>query len=83
MTKEKTAEKIRGYFLYSPFGKNRDGKYFFRVYHNSNNFTDYDIRAEEIEVTLDGKWISLYESDSGNNYLDWSSKTLGRPNKNS
>jgi hypothetical protein len=83
MINEKTAEKVKGCFLYSPFGENQQGRYFFRVYHDSKDFTDYDIKAEEIEVELDGKWISLYESDNGSNYLDWSSKALGRSNKNS
>lgn len=83
MINEKSAEKVKGYFLYSFVGGNQQCRYFFRTHHENGNFTDYDIKAEEIEVTLDGRWISLYESDSGDNYLNWSSKALGRPNKNS
>jgi hypothetical protein len=83
MIKEKSAKGIKGHLLYSPFGNERVIRYFFRIYHDNGDFTDYDIKAEEIEVTLDGKWISLYESDGGNHYLDWSSKTLGRPQQNS
>lgn len=82
MINEKSARGIKGYILYSPFRK-ETGNYFFRIYHSQEQFTDYDIRAEEIEVELSGEWISLYESENGVNYLDWSSKTLGRPNKNS
>ena len=79
MIKEKPTKGVKGFILYSPFGK----RYFFRIYHSQGQFTDYDIRAEEIEVELDGEWLSLYESENGRNYLDWSSKALGRPNKNS
>lgn len=82
MIKEKSTKGVRGFILYSPFGK-KDGKYFFRIYHSEGQFMDYDIRAEEIGVELDGEWLSLYESENGQNYLDWSSKALGRPNKNS
>lgn len=81
MIKEKPTKGIKG-FIYSLFRK-ETGNYFFRIYHSQGQFTDYDIRAEEIEVELSGEWLSLYESENGENYLDWSSKVLGRPNKNS
>jgi hypothetical protein len=83
MTKEKIATKTKGYFLYSPFGEEKCGRYFFRTYNKDGSFIDYDIRAEEVEVQITSEWISLYKSDNNLNYLDWSSKTLGRPNKNS
>jgi hypothetical protein len=82
MIKEKPTKGVRGFILYSPFDK-KGGRYFFRIYHSEEQFMDYDIRAEEIEVELDGEWLSLYESENGQNYLDWSSKAIGRPNKNS
>ena len=75
MLKEKSTKGVRGFILYSPFGKER-GRYFFRVYTSKGQFIDYDIRTEEIEVELDGEWLSLYESENGKNYLDWSSKAL-------
>lgn len=75
MFREKPTKGVRGFILYSPFGK-EGGRYFFRVYTPQGQFTDYDIRAEEIEVELDGEWLSLYESENGKNYLDWSSKAL-------
>lgn len=82
MINEKSAQGIKGYILYSPF-KQSGGGYFFRIYRDDGHFTDYDIRSEEIEVELKGDWISLYESEDGENYLDWSSKALGRQRKNS
>lgn len=70
--KEKPAKDQRGFLLYSPYKQT----YFFRIY-EGKNFTDYDLIAEEIEIKLKDKWISLYESEE-NNKLDFSSKALGK-----
>jgi hypothetical protein len=70
--KEKPAKDKRGFLLYSPV---KEG-YFFRIY-DGENFKDYDLIAEEIEVEIVGDWISLYESEE-RNVLDFSSKALGK-----
>ena len=70
--KEKSAKNKKGFLLYSPV---REG-YFFRVY-DGENFTDYDLFAEEIEIQILGDWTSLYTSDEKNK-LDFSSKALGK-----
>jgi len=68
---EKPAKGKKGFLLYSPF---REG-YFFRIY-DGENFKDYDLIAEEIEIKiLEG--VSLYESEERNK-LDFSSKALGK-----
>ena len=69
---EKSAKNKKGFLLYSPV---REG-YFFRIY-DGENFKDYDLIAEEIEIKIIGKWVSLYESEEKNK-LDFSSKALGR-----
>lgn len=76
---EKPAQGTKGYFLYSPFGEKF--RYFFRIYHENGEFTDYDIRCEEIEVELLCDSLSLYSMDDGSKVLDWSSKALGRETK--
>lgn len=70
--KEKSAQNKRGFLLYSPF----KGTHFFRIYEDEN-FTDYDIFAEEIEIQILGDWISLYTSDE-NNKVDFSTRVLGK-----
>ena len=70
--KEKSAKNIKGFLLYNPAKQ----EYFFRIY-NSDTFKDYDLLAEEIELTLVGDWVSLYESEE-RNVLDFSTKALGR-----
>ena len=70
--KEKSAKGKRGFLLYSPV---RDG-YFFRIY-DGENFRDYDLVAEEIEVKIVEDCISLYESEE-RNILDFSTKALGK-----
>lgn len=82
---EKSAENVRGFFLYNPFDK----RHFFRVYGDVDpetgrkSFTDYKVRAEDIEVTIHAGGLSLYESEpadpeSVSNKLDWSSEALGK-----
>ena len=77
---EKPAKGTKGFILYSPFDKG----FFFRIYHDDDTFIDYDINTEELEVEIISDWNSFYEyPDKKLNILDWSSKALGRSNKNS
>jgi hypothetical protein len=75
--KETSGDGVTGFLLYNPFNKN----YFFRVYNEADRsqFIDYKICAEDIEVTLVGNFVSLYEGEDGEkNRLDYSSKVLGK-----
>lgn len=77
MISEKPAGGVKGFLLYSPFTH----KHFFRVYESEDKrkFTDYDLRAEDIEVELLSDYNSLYKNEeSGNAAIDFSSKVLGR-----
>ena len=70
--KEKSAKNKKGFLLYSPVIEG----YFFRIY-DGENFIDYDLFAEEIEIQILGDWTSLYTSDEKNK-LDFNSKALGK-----
>jgi hypothetical protein len=70
--KERPAKGKKGFLLYSPYKQG----YFFRIY-DGENFKDYDLIAEEIEVEMVGDWVSLYESEE-RNVLDFSSKALDK-----
>lgn len=77
---EKPANKVRGFFLYSPFDEDQ---FFFRVYGEADpatgrkTFTDYKVCAEDVEVTIESGALSFYEIEHGENRLDWSSEYLG------
>ena len=71
--KETNAKGIKGFILYSPFKE----KYFFRVYKEDGTFLDYDLNCEELAVTIDSDFYSLYDID-GKLKLDFSSEVLGR-----
>lgn len=66
---------MRGFFLYNPFKQ----RHFFRVYdpEDKRKFKDYDVFAEDIEVTIHAHGLVLYEGEDRNK-LDWSSKVLGK-----
>lgn len=69
---EKPAKEKVGFLLYSPFKQ----YHFFRIY-DGENFKDYDLIAEEVEIKIVGDWVSLYESEERNK-LDFSSRALGK-----
>lgn len=77
---EKKAKGTKGFLL-----KGFKGNHFFRIYKGSD-FTDYDLLCEELEVEILSDWYSFYEKEKedkvDHNFLDWSSKALGRENKN-
>ena len=72
---EKNAKGVKGFILYSPFGGKE--RYFFRIYKEDGTFEDYDLRCEELEVTIGSDFYSLYNLN-GNKFLDFSSKVLGK-----
>jgi len=71
---EKPAKGVRGFLL-----NQGTERYYFRVYredydeYGHREFDDYQLRAEDIEVTIGSSVISLYEHE-GTKWLDWSSK---------
>ncbi len=74
---EVPAEGVTGFLLYNPFSKD----YFFRVYNEADRteFVDYRLAAEDIEVEIKCKCLSLYHNDGGHsNKLDYTSEVLGK-----
>ena len=54
-----------------------DGAYFFRVYHDDKEFTDYDLRRHDLSVTIsEDAFASFYELKD-TNILDHSPEVLG------
>lgn len=72
---EKSAKGVNGCLLYSPYTMN----YFFRVYDKDSpgKYEDYDIHAEDINVTITDVSISLYRGKT-RGILDFSSRVLRR-----
>jgi len=70
--KEMNAKGVRGFLMYDF----KSDEYFFRVY-EQGTFTDYKIRAEELEVDIVSDYYSFYISDKEKT-LDFSSKAVGR-----
>jgi hypothetical protein len=75
---EINAKGTKGFILYSPFGGKE--RYFFRVYEKDETFKDYDLKCEELEVTIGSDFYSLYDSE-GKKFLDFSSEVLGLDGK--
>lgn len=67
---ETPAEQITGYLL-----KDKDEKYFFRVYDSIDKkiYKDYKLKAEDIKLQILSNKLSLYESNEENK-LDWQSR---------
>ncbi len=48
----------------------------FRVYHNQEDFTDYEIRHDELPVTIEEGALPAFYECSGRNILDHSHRFL-------
>lgn len=74
---EKSAKNVQGFFLWDY----EEDEYFFRVYGENHEFTDYNVASEDIEVTINSN-LSLYEDEDGNK-LDYPSTVIkNKENKN-
>jgi hypothetical protein len=59
-----------------------DSKYFFRIYHEDKTFTDYDLRHNDMTITIAADELaSLYQFENGHRVLDHSSDVLGLTKK--
>jgi hypothetical protein len=53
-----------------------DGRYFFRVYHDNSDFTDYELRHSDLSVIIHDSDAAFYKM--GDHYLlDHAPATLG------
>jgi len=51
--------------------------YVFRVYHKAGDFTDYNLRSGELEVTVVDEDAFFYPDDKDGGTLDYGPETLG------
>jgi len=66
------AAGVTGFLL-----KRMDGSYFFRVYCPGDDFTDYDIRHDDLEVTISPDALASFYQIGDCRLLDHSPEVLG------
>ena len=49
----------------------------FRVYHNDHTFTDYDIRHDDLSLTIDSDSLASFYEHEQNHVLDHAPEVLG------
>ena len=54
-----------------------DGAITFRVYHDRDRFTDYEIRHDELSVTIDADEMAAFYRVGGRDVLDHDPQVLG------
>jgi hypothetical protein len=69
MINEKNANGTKGFLMWSP--KAQD--FVFRVYNKDKTFTDYRILCEELELTINSDYYSLFSTEN-RDYIDFSTK---------
>ena len=66
------AAGVTGFLL-----KRMDGSFFFRVYGMGDGFTDYDIRHDDLEVTIAPDALASFYQIGDRRLLDHSPEVLG------
>ena len=66
------AAGVAGFLL-----KSADGSFFFRVYYAGGEFTDYDIRHDDLEVTISPDALASFYQIGDRRILDHSPEVLG------
>lgn len=80
MTQEKPAVGVTGFLLYSPVTQT----HFFRVYNAADEngrktYSDYKLCAEDIEITIVDKFISLHKDENPRlDYASWYGPASGQ-----
>ena len=69
------AAGVTGFLL-----KRMDGAFFFRVYTSNGDFTDYDIRHDDLEVTIAPDALASFYQVGDRRLLDHSPEVLGLEN---
>jgi hypothetical protein len=67
-----SAAGVRGCLL-----RSIDGSFFFRVYSYDGEFTDYEIRHDDLEVTISSDELASFYSIGEDRLLDHSPEVLG------
>ncbi|HEU0203591.1 MAG TPA: hypothetical protein VFR86_24540 [Burkholderiaceae bacterium] len=66
------AAGIKGFLL-----RGVDGKYFFRVYRDAGEFIDYELRHDDLEVTVSVDALASFYEIGERRILDHSPEVLG------
>lgn len=66
------AAGVTGFLL-----KRTDGSFFFRVYCTVDDFTDYDIRHDDLEITISPDALASFYQIGDRRLLDHSPEVLG------
>lgn len=53
------------------------GTFFFRVYHADHTFTDYEIRHDDLSVTIDQDSLAAFYTDGQRHVLDHAPEVFG------
>jgi hypothetical protein len=53
------------------------GSFLFRVYHADHTFTDYEIRHDDLSVTIDQDSLAAFYTDGQRHVLDHAPEVLG------
>ncbi len=53
-----------------------NGRYFFRVQHSEDDFTDYELRHDDLSITIDRDELASFYSCAENHSLDHSPQVL-------
>ncbi len=64
---------VRGFLLRSAV----DGSFFFRVYHDNGEFTDYEIHHDDLEVTIAPDALASFYKFNDRLILDHSPEVFG------
>ncbi len=72
-TEVSSASGTRGFLCRSAV----DGSYFFRVYETNEAFTDYDLRHDDLEVTISLDAMASFYRIGDDHILDHSAEVLG------
>jgi len=57
--------------------RNFDGELLFRVYQDHDNFIDYEIRHDDLSITIDKQELATFYRAEGHNILDHGPEVLG------
>ena len=68
----KSAAGVKGVLI-----RTLDGVMMFRVYHDLERFTDYEIKHDDLSVTIDADELAAFYKVEGRDVLDHSPEVLG------
>ena len=72
LAKAKSAAGVKGVLIRTP-----DNVMVLRVYHDLNRFTDYEIKHDDLSVTIDADALAVFYKVEGQDVLDHSPGVLG------